>query len=119
MKANELRIGNYVTVIKTNGTIEDFEAQIQCADITRIFDKCFNIWNYRPITITEEWITKLAFQDNTHGYYLEKSKQPNFDAYLFYYSSCDDDVLLRGVRYVHELQNLYFALTGEELEINL
>ncbi len=27
----------------------------------------------------------------------------------------DDDHLLRYVKYIHELQNLYFALTNEEL----
>ena len=30
-----------------------------------------------------------------------------------------DTICLRPIKYLHQLQNLYFSLTGEELEINL
>ena len=127
MKASELRIGNYVIVIKTSGTIEDFEAQIQCADITRIFDKCFNIWNYRPIPLTEEWLVKFGFDkctNNIDTWFINSIFLPFKLTYTANKNKLIPDYMGTNLRYakvnyVHQLQNLYFALTGEELQIKL
>lgn len=122
MKANELRIGNWVKVIKQNASIKDFDAQIQCADITRIFDKSFNVWDYKPIPLTEEWLIKFGFiNDKEIGYrwYLE------CEGCVILAYDLDDkcirvsDTWQFGKReYAHQLQNLYFVLTGKELKIN-
>jgi hypothetical protein len=68
----------------------------------------------KPIELTYQWLDKLGFEfkdagDFGHYYSLEdfdlnQDYQPiNFD--------CDE------IKYVHQLQNVYFALTGQELEI--
>jgi hypothetical protein len=104
MKASELRIGNYVydTLGKVN--IIDLEA------ITYIVKEPYN--QVKLIPLTEEWLLKLGAKrdkiDNT--YYLSELEimLPNF----FRYKTS----IIRRIEYVHQLQNLYFALTGEELK---
>ena len=96
----------------------------------------------KPILLTEEILLrikgikcKLLFEDdfdvNTGG--VEQSIIKEYllgnKVSLEYFVDVDDfDVLYKGVVveyydekviYLHELQNLYFALTGKELEINL
>lgn len=114
MKANELRIGNFVSdrlgivIIGTNGRIE-------FADI------------YKPIPLTEEWLVKFGF---VKTYYDFEKGYIKFDKNISDYGcegiksnfwlvpNGDDDWyrIPLNLLYVHQLQNLYFALTGEELE---
>jgi hypothetical protein len=132
MKANELRIGNYVydTLGKVNKI--DLEA------ITYIVKEPHN--QVKPIPLTEEWLEKFGFKawdDKKTIYTLERhiDKYNNtcfrfwlqLDKLVFDYiqneihpteSIFDDKNIIRlEVKYVNQLQNLYFALTGEELII--
>lgn len=72
----------------------------------------------KSILLTEEWLLKFGFR-NVDGEYLLDDfrynllKTDTFNGILF----CDGIKVLREVRYVHQLQNLFFALTGKELEI--
>lgn len=123
MKANELRIGNLFqdkkgTRLTSFGCTPDDDT-----------DK-FNVWYgnelgfYLPekeiegIPLTEERLIKFGFEKvefdgiTTYGnkiFYIEKEYKGNFY------------IVLQGKKialtYVHQLQNLYFVLTGEELEI--
>lgn len=109
MKANELRIGNFVS---KDGEI--YEADFITIRMTE---------NYEPIPLTEEWLIKFGFESiNTHGLvtfdkgrlsiHLPCSHYKNGRTY--FNSWC---IIEHSVKYVHQLQNLYFALTGEELTI--
>ena len=115
MEAKELRIGNYINF---NGV------DIQCgyAVITDIRQKEKGLTNeylstiiYKPILLTEEWLLKFGFSgDKEYGwsfnYVLIITNGEHFD----YWGA--DNVI--DLRYIHQLQNLYFALTGEELTTN-
>lgn len=119
IKASELRIGNYyqdelgnVKVVTPN-TIED-------------------VWNAqrswcKPIPLTEEWLERLGFikQDfrmsGCHVYQkgvhrvLKSFTNPDS-----FYSMCIDGVSpptwsISDFEYVHQLMNVYYSLTGEEL----
>tara|TARA_R110000772_G_scaffold268686_3_gene397514 strand:+ start:2835 stop:3251 length:417 start_codon:yes stop_codon:yes gene_type:complete len=86
-----------------------------------------------PIPLTEEWLLKFGFE-NIRGNFF-KSKIYGNDEYILIdlNQDCDnvylkqintdgenDAILLHNeIKYVHQLQNLYFALTNVELEINL
>lgn len=117
MKANELRIGNYIlnhhkeidTV--TDHTFSKFR-----------FAKMDGDYGVYPIELTEEWLLKFGFtciKNNRGGYYV-------LGKITIYVPLPDKkwivtDYLLgshlSSISYVHQLQNLYFALTGEELTI--
>ena len=109
IKANELRIGNYYT----NG-IDFYEV------IPPVIEKVFEserLW-CNPIPLTEEILFKCgftrfgkSFRLNTFEY-CPISKNLVIHGHGGYYTG-----LILKIQYLHQLQNLYFALTGEELTI--
>ncbi len=123
MKANEVRLGNLhyyfiddpindPATYMVHGYIEhyDFELMELSPDSN----------DYHPIPLTEEWLLKLGFVKRGIYYHfphhdifkLEQYKKKN--AYWLRYHSESIDCV--RINYVHSLQNLYFALTGMELE---
>ena len=111
MKASELRIGNFVYQEQTIDDLEIVEAGLG----TLVNALCL-----KPIPLTEEWLIKFGFE------YCDMRKEYRFDNYccVTLWASGLIDFTIENiehfevsVKYVHELQNLYFALTGEELTI--
>jgi hypothetical protein len=102
MKANELRIGNYI--LSSTGEV------IKCLMIRQNSD----ISNLKPIPLTEEWLLKFGFEvyefDHKSNQYGYKNRLIVIRDGLFveYGSNVK-------IQYVHQLQNLIYALTGEEL----
>ena len=116
MKANELRIGNYVSVT-WNGSSEITEIEQYHV---RLKDGFSDIESLRPIPLTKEWLLKFGFNANRYN--------DEFELYPLMFDceytdhgewniSYDGHPLSTEVKYVHQLQNLYFALTGEELTL--
>src|SRR5690606_30786472 len=78
-----------------------------------------DIADYEPIPLTPEWLERLGFKKNE-----TKDWWPCYvlDDYNIYFDN--GDILMDGdyiptarIEYVHQFQNLYSILTGEELEI--
>lgn len=118
MKANELRIGNWVLFGEKG---EPFK--VESDDISKT---AYGSFDYYPIPLTEEWLVKFgASCDVVSGesvYYLTIVDSK------FYFVFSDDEYYLVdsngkmlisfGSEYaVHQLQNLYFSLTGKEIEL--
>ena len=110
MIANELRTGNYVydTLGKVNKI--DLEA------ITYIVKEPHN--QVKPIPLTEEWLLKFGFKKveglpgwTYDGYDIFK------DGKSWHIFKFNQTLKVHRCKllYVHQLQNLYFALTGKEL----
>jgi hypothetical protein len=124
MKTNELRIGNYlngkqghviVTEIRTNNSV-------------KIHDNTSSFYVgicLTPIEITKEWLLKLGFEYSNfyNNYKIKAGKYYNSVRYDYEdcewcYNNDSSDAgcyYVTSIKYVHELQNLYFALNGEEL----
>jgi hypothetical protein len=90
-------------------------------DIEEIDDAPEN-FDAEPIRITEEWLLKFGFKYDTDNDKLCKSL--HIDILSFRASEghmCLESqgyrTLYKHIKYVHQLQNLYFALTGEEITI--
>lgn len=65
-----------------------------------------------PIPITEEWLLKFGFLFDGAAF---NNKIRVFKiANAVVWNPCED--VTATMQYVHQLQNLYFALTGKELE---
>lgn len=115
MKSNELRIGNLILIAYAG--IEGKEWRIYPTKISDIIDIEWHPDDYRPIPLTNEWLVKLGFKWSDK-YCLWTIENP-----LYFPLRSDFSLVIfrRGIKikpdYVHELQNLYFALTGEELTI--
>jgi len=72
-----------------------------------------------PILLTTELLTKCGFEtvvnkEYRKGYFvLEKLQDDNKEVFQF-----NGFEIRPKISYLHQLQNLYFVLTGEELEVS-
>ena len=120
MKPEELRIGNWVQDVghvDRPYQIQGFGQNNTCLDEIGVG------WipsKLEPIPLTEEWLERFGFIP------YDEFSHPCFErnGYLVSYVYGKWDVQIGSIRanrlgldYVHQLQNLYFALTGEELEL--
>ena len=116
MKATELRIGNYlngkqghviITEIRTNNSVK-------ILDNTSSFyvGTCL-----QPIPLTEEWLLKFGFKQISERVYIKNYHYGYEFGITNIFIIKNDNYFMRykHIQHVHELQNLYFALTGEEL----
>jgi len=134
MGRTELRIGNL---------IYDYANRlITVTGIDSVFTTCkenhskYLFDDIQPIPLTEEWLKRFGFEMDTHPNpfeYLEewfietddpKSYTGKYCEFAitkekrgFWYDHQHNSTEERKIKYIHQLQNLYFALTGKELEI--
>jgi hypothetical protein len=120
MKANELRIGNLVNYL-IEDNFEDpskwyQETYIDAEDLLILSKKGCD--NYQPIPITEERLLKFGFEHWDIKAWAIKGKISIYkqDGVFWYIAHSGNEVCLE---HVHQLQNLYFALIGEELKYEL
>ena len=112
MKANELRIGNYILF---DNDVYDVRGFVN--ERVKIHKREVYIGQlFKPIPLTEEWLLKFGFSKWKNKNNFSKG---SFIVYTlskkgFHFGKKSLRVELK---YVHQLQNLYFALTGEELKI--
>lgn len=140
MKENELRVGSIITIdnakrhkgikgipMRVNSIKEILSHTLEiyysvCAkylvvnSIYETSEYCQKIENIKPIRLTEDWLLKFGFEKKQIFYYKDKvsvkiwdvHKELEFIVFL-------KDSHINNVEYVHQLQNLFFALTNEEL----
>jgi hypothetical protein len=139
MNAKELRIGNLIEINeelrKENSPYEPlicpyFEVEeINKDGEVYLYSAKENVGIYseieelKPIPITLELLDKLGFtiENKPNGdieysykeYRYSLIYKENYDGYLF----CDDDIVLRDLEFIHELQNIYFALIQIEIKL--
>ena len=121
MKAQDLRIGNWVKSSSNREyriSLSWFEC---CKDSSEGRDIQLDT---NPIELTEEWLIKFGYKVK-NGLLSSEFYDKNFSITVdtkgkfdFWISECDDCAVIKEIKYVHQLQNLYFSLTGEELTIN-
>jgi hypothetical protein len=133
MKATELRIGNLTqdskgNLLKVIGLTDD---NISYYVVDRSKFPLEVGWQAKPIPLTEEWLVKFGFEyykplnhfriviDDI--WYSIQSNYKKLDGFWFTYVNlnvCEvNHMPFKEIKHIHQLQNLYFALTGEELTI--
>lgn len=123
MEAKELRIGNKIFFIicdKENSNLDEKkEITVDISDFEFIRD---NNSLFEGIPLTEEWLLKFGFLIDGEEYRLEGISIEDIHngvkwvVYMFdEYHAVECSLAI--VQHVHTLQNLYFALTNEELTI--
>lgn len=124
MKATEHRLGNliYSPIQKEIVTLVAIEQGNRPITLGKMGTSSFSSFDcLERIPLTEEWLLKFGFvfgiklQDFTKGKYqfVEREILKGYfsENKVFYFLNNTK------IKSVHQLQNLYFALTGEELEI--
>ena len=114
MKASELRIGNLIIHSLPFGS--DKIKKVTAFDLAYITENTKE--EYCPIPLTEEWLLKFGFekQHNEEDFdYWFKNDFSNDIIWEHSEGFCHNLNYGGDIKYVHQLQNLYFALTNEEL----
>jgi hypothetical protein len=116
MKRTELRIGN---LVERNGKIHEVSS-IHADDTIRLFVKngnysfgCFTLKEINPMPLTEEWLLKFGFEITDNFQTKDRFQTHKQDGIIWF----EYGYIVVELNYVHQLQNLYFSLTGEELTI--
>jgi len=122
MNSKDLRIGNLVRV--RNGRIVE-------VDITYL--KHLALWEIEkytpdppiePIPLTGELLIKLGFKKFNNKYhigfnwgaYSVYEVGDIYDHWYFFHEFDKTKRITSSIKYLHQLQNIYFALTGAEFE---
>ena len=122
IQPNDLRIGNWVIGASRGLPIQ----------VTGVILSQFHKMNVHPIELTPNILDAAGFgvnKDNSFGYINENEGilielgdfYEEVGRRVFYYvlPDTDDYTCIAYCKYLHQLQNLYFALTGDELQIDL
>ena len=132
MKAHELRIGNYLQRNKYVCVVQEING-VDNGVVAQFIEEMpmgMHEYNTIPIPLTEDWLLKFGFEKTvtaTEGFFKVRiqytigrffilnsnAEKPSFGIGLH---DVWDGISL-DLKYVHQLQNLYFALTGEELKV--
>lgn len=136
IQANELRIGNYFKWISTDEieVVKDITGRKKYPSVNNV-----NLTDAIGIPLTEDILLKCGFvpfnySDKEKGFIIENEKasksiyirtyaEPNISGFfnVFNRSECNwqEIQFISKVKYIHQLQNLYFAFTQQELNIKL
>lgn len=139
MKAQDFRLGNFINHEQTTHKIvalgDKFCHSVWTKDLDWTYQHSYE--EIKPIPLTEDWLLKFGF---TKYEWCDDCAFINFNGahmMLRYYNNewhCDktkvtsdsrgqrmsngSPILKKGlIKYVHQLQNLYFALTCKELSL--
>jgi hypothetical protein len=133
LKLRELRIGNIINGIYhdyDDGIDEELELETICkvATLDSTYSGDYSIYvesekdievfsDFEGIKITKEGLIEIGFE-NTHdeNYQAGKIVVEFNEKYTYVYIICPMPwIELDHIEYIHQIQNLYFILEGEEL----
>ena len=120
IKVKELRIGNFIKTelgIFPIKTIAFSEFMVSGVDGRALWAT-----NVEPIELNEEWLLKLGFTKGTdlwgeraeYEYLFSEGKGVTVSDTNEIYMGC----FSQTIKYVHQLQNLIFAMSGVELQLS-
>lgn len=74
-------------------------------------------YGFYGIPLSEKWLTDLGLKEYELGYYrLTDETLINVDGQVYAESDDNSTLWITECHFVHSLQNLYHALTGQELQ---
>ena len=122
MNAKEIRIDNYLFMDKDIVQVRTVSEHGFNFGLHGYAANIMDWW--KPIPLTEEWLLKFGFmfEKNHYGYSF-----PEHSDWLLEFNKANNKWWVRyglekidceRLSYVHQLQNLVFALTGEELKLS-
>ncbi|MES2382337.1 MAG: hypothetical protein V4538_14925 [Bacteroidota bacterium] len=119
LSEKDLRIGNYVLAGKMTEPIQVHTIGFELREGSMI-NTHIPIEHIHPIPLSPEILDKCGFTWYDNDWYETKSKihlsVELFTGYIYFGKG--EYLYKAEIKYLHQLQNLYFALTGTELTYN-
>lgn len=119
VKVSELRIGNYIL---DTSPYTDKIVYVDGWFINYVSEQPSRAEYIHGIPLSEEWLLRFGLTPGMGGWNHSTEQEPfiikEFETGVYYYTGDEGYKLGKGIRYVHQLQNLYHAITGEELKDN-
>lgn len=131
---NELRIGNLVSTsfkddvlwimgVRTQKVKNDYFELVFLSD-----EISYLPTHIEPIPISKEYLDKFGFTYIFDNIYCNSTEKVHFDIrkVIFdetditnngWYLCIDEEIHYQKIKFIHQLQNIYFLLTGTELSI--
>lgn len=130
LKGTELRIGNWISYRgEKDLVVVSIQAPWGSVQTERyigsgIYVGSDDLRDYEPILITEEWLLRFGFEKDKKGYWFSSaiiSKGLIFSAIqirelMSIRITGPFGLVSVKIKYVHQLQNIYHALTNEDLK---
>lgn len=128
MKPEDLRIGNLITTgfgdcvvsgISDKGTAIYLKSEIIESGFVLIND-------VKPIELTAEWFVRLGLKYNSSLHTWDKEEwfcieeeydRDDYKRYRFLFENYQIQIPDLRLKYVHEVQNLYFVFVGRDLAV--
>ena len=107
MNANELRIGSYYNF---EGRPIKLDGSFLAVYLQNKISLCLE-----PIKLTEQWLLDFGYTQKESFYRINSSRFVEVIIHDGGIDVCNHSVCLSHIKHVHQLQNLYFSLTGIEL----
>lgn len=123
MEATELRLNNLLIYGNDIVPVMGMENSNNNLIVKIDSDTAIDHRNLKPIALTAEWLRRLGFKEAYRSSSRIRFELSNYCRYDF---DLDSNKILQGFlyfgnyikcNYLHQLQNIYFTLTGEELKI--
>ena len=115
MDLKELRVGNYLKLLGTRFGTQTIE--LKKLILSSLLENNDSIKYFKPIPLTEKWLLDFGFLDLGCGEYKKGTilLDNEYTDKGVWYVQEDSSLLNIDVIHVHQLQNLHFALTNQEL----
>jgi len=124
IKPGELRLNNSVISKCHQGLIT--EVRDLSPTSLKLWANPFANYKYEdidPIPLTPEILQKCGFPETKGLWYEHEISSFFLDGSGNFFAgevlNVDSPVIAKNIKYLHQLQNLYFMLTGSELTVNL
>lgn len=136
IKPKELRLGNLIewAISGDTGTVEEIRQNtVRARYVSDKERTAMSLYeDIDPVSLTEEWLEKFGFVKTMSTIIMSDIeyidyRMPQFVCFLLSggkgvevefsakHNTIEERGYLTNVKYAHQLQNLYFALTGKEL----
>ena len=116
MEIKELRIGNYISPLGIGITkVEGFCIWDNLIQSSNFAER--DIEDFEPIPLTEDWLLKFGLKKiEEYCFELDDIHVNTKRELMWITTKCKIELEFNIPNYIHELQNLYFALTEKEIE---